>query len=155
MKRWVFILCAILGMHLLPGGGTPLEQLEPVELLLVLPADPGVILLTDTGDMGEGETLALALEDLEEHAEGKIFLETAEQLVVTEKTLWALPELTELLRPAAEVTLGAGRIVPDTAARYLRYHSPHLTLGALRRAEREIPILRGEEGGYCLEYRGK
>ena len=153
MKRWIAILTAAWIMVLFSEAGTRLERLKPVELLYLTGQGNVLTLRTDTGDLGRGQTLSQAIEDLTVSSTGHVFLETTEKIIVTEKTLWTLPELQQIVRPATQVCLGAGRIDPKQAAEYLSAHAPEMTLGAFCRKEGRLPILRGEKGRYWLESR--
>ena len=145
------ILLAALTLVFFAESGTRLEQLKPVELLYLEQKDNMLILKTDGKDLGRGNTLEEAIGDLKNSAAGKIFLETTDKIVITEKTIWALKGLQYHVRPAAQVFLGTGVIEPETAAKYLSAHDPGMTLGALYRGEGKIPVLRGERGRYRLE----
>ena len=150
MKRWMWILSGLLAVQLLGETGVALENLKPVQLLLVEKQENRILLKTDLGDLGRGETVEEALRDMEMRAEGKIFLETAEQLVLTEDTVMLWQELMSSLRPATRVCLGKGEIDPAEAAAYLSYHKGEVTLGRLRADHRKLPVLYAVKGGMKL-----
>lgn len=151
MKRWMAMLAAALTMVLFAESGTRLEQLKPVGLLYLTQTGNQLTLRTDGGDTGRGDTLDAAAEDLCSTSPGRIFLNTTEMIIVTEKTLWTLPQLQKLVRPAAQICLGVGPVAPKEAAEYLQVHDPDITIGEICRGEGRIPVLRGERGRYWLE----
>ena len=151
MKYWawyigVVVLVAILGW--MPFQGTDVARLQPVELISVSQAKSQILVETDTGDSGQGQTLELALEDLYDSTPGEIFLETAEYLLITPEAQPLLPELTQTLRPSCKVCLREGEVDLEEAAAYLSVHEPELTLQDYRTGEKDIPKLKmeGERG---------
>lgn len=124
MKKWILMLLAVLWFAVLPSRGTELGQLHPVSLLAVQTEGKTIQVLTDTMDEGTGETLDAALQNLEDTTPGHIFLDTAENLILTEQTRYLLPQLKQLLRPGVAVCLAKTQIDPKTAADYLNTHIP-------------------------------
>ena len=106
MKRWMWILCGLLAFQMLEKTGSEMETLQPVQLLEVSRQGRWILLRTDTGDRGMGENLLSALQDMQESSRGRIFLETAEQVILKKGTESLVPELQQLLRPAAAVCMG-------------------------------------------------
>lgn len=151
MKYWAWyigavVLVAILGW--MPFQGTDVARLQPVELISVSREENQVLVETDTGDSGRGQTLELALEDLYNSTPGEIFLETAEYLLITPEAQSLLLELTQTLRPSCKVCLREGEADLAEAAAYLSVHEPRLTLQDYRTGEKDIPKLKmeGERG---------
>lgn len=151
MKYWAWyigtvVLVAILGW--MPFQGTDVARLQPVELISVSREESQILVETDTGDSGRGQTLELALEDLYNSTPGEIFLETAEYLLITPEAQSLLPELTQTLRPSCKVCLREGEADLAEAAAYLSVHEPRLTLQDYRTGEKDIPKLKmeGERG---------
>ena len=56
-------------------------RLRPVEVIAIYKLDHGVAIATDTGDMGYGTDVAIALEDMRQTSPGVIYLDTAEYLL--------------------------------------------------------------------------
>lgn len=140
MKRWmVYGLAAVALLSLRPKEMKDVSGLIPVELLYIYKEEGWICAETDTGNYGRGKDLEAALKDLETTAPGRIFLETAGFLVVTEDTVYLLPKLTHVLRPGAEVCLGIG--VDAQAVPYLNAHRPNTTLKDIRAGVGEIPAL--------------
>ena len=149
MKRWIWILGAV-ALLLSAGSRRELARLEPVELLYIYEDGGMIVLAADTGDSGKGKTLEEAEKDLKDKASGQIFLDTAEELVVTAETEKLLPQLRQILRPAMKVCLADGEIDPEQAAAYLRARKIRVTLGSLRDPAVMLPKLERKEGRYRL-----
>ncbi len=149
MKRWILLTAAVAAALMFPSRDTAdVAELLPVELLYVSKDESGIWVQTDTGDLGIGGDLQSALEDLEGTAPGRIFLDTADYLIITKETIDLLPQLWEILRPATEVCLG---INADTrAAAFLSAHKPGVTLNDIRSGEQSLPSLIRTEERYCL-----
>lgn len=144
MKHWVWYAAALLilsAVGLAPFQGTDVAQLQPVELLQISQTDGKVLVQTDTGDSGRGDTLAAAFDDLEATVSGHVFLETAEYLLITPKTAAMLPELTQRLRPACSVCFVYGGADLEKAAKFLSAHKPQVTLQDVRAGEERLPVL--------------
>ena len=144
MKRWLWILLAVLTVHLLGTQGTNLEDLEPVQLLQAEQREGKILLKTDTGSEGQGSTLDQALEDLKQSASGRIFLETAEQVLIVEGAESLLPGLSRVLRPGVRVIRGKKPMEPAQAAAYLRVHKTKTTLADVRAGAKNLPLLQEE-----------
>ena len=145
MKRWAWILCGILLMGTGGKTGEDLETLKPVCLLEVSWKKGSVMLRTDTGDYGTGASLQSALKDMEETSSGRIFLETADFLLLEGNAEALLPEIWEKLRPAVRVCRTEEKLDLRQAAEYLSVHLPETTLGGMER-EGDIPPELIKEG---------
>ena len=124
MKKWIWMLVALLVFTALPSPGAELGELHPVSLLMVSDPEKIIRLSTDTLDHGEGETLDAALQNLEDTTPGHLFLDTVETLILTEQTRYLLPQLKKLLRPGATVCIAEGELNLEAAPEYLHTHTP-------------------------------
>ena len=86
MKKWLYMLLLALAAFLLPGKGTDVGELIPVELVRLTAGDGTFVAAADTGDFGTGATLEEAMADLASSAPGKVFLETADYLLLAPQT---------------------------------------------------------------------
>ena len=137
-----------------PFSKSDVAQLQPVELLFVSMTSEGVRVATETGDLGEGEDLKGAMRDLEESAVGKVFLETAEYLLVTDGARGLLPELTSIMRPGCAVCVAPEEVNMEKAAEYLNIHRPEVTLNDYWADQTDLPRLKEEEGRFKIEWSG-
>lgn len=128
MKKWALMLLALLAFTALPTAGTELGELHPVSLLLIRIDDKQVEILTDTNDRGVGETLDTAMKNLEDTTPGHLFLDTVENLILTEQTRYLIPRLKKCLRPGVTVCLAAGEIEVETLPEFLKTHKPKVRL---------------------------
>lgn len=134
----------------MPFQGTDVAALQPIELLRVSMSQGAVLVQTDTGSMGIGDTPQAAFEDLKRTTAGDVFLETAEHLIVTPEAVALLPGLTAFLRPACNVCVEQGTADLETAAAFLNAHQPGITLQDYRAGETGLPVLVTQEGRMCL-----
>lgn len=148
MKRRIIYGIGLAMLLLLPKNtaGTDIAELEPVGALRAGTERGRLTLETDTGQYGTGVNLKEAVEDMNETASGKVFLETAAYLLVTPSAVKWLPELAEELRPNCCVCLDVTGEELQTAARYLAVHRPDLTLRLYRQGEGRLQVLYIREG---------
>lgn len=144
MKRWLWcagalLLTAVLGG--MPFIGTDIAKLQPVEVLRVQKEGDLVLVELDTGDSGKGATLEMALQDLKESTPGKVFLETADYLLINPEAEALLESLAEHLRPACGVCLENGEVKLEETAEFLGAHEPGLTLQEYRAGNHSLQKL--------------
>lgn len=151
MKRLIFAALAIGCLLLFRGNaGKDLGNLKPVQLVQVTTCNGKVRIRTDTGSMGQGMTVAEAVTDLQNGADGTVFLETADFLLVTALTTRFLPELGDFLRPGTEIARISSYVDGETAAKYLSAHHPAVTLRQAK-GNHKMENLHYREGRYELE----
>lgn len=140
MRRWMILAAAVLAITALTSERSmDVAELKPVELLYVYREDGKIWLMTDTEDLGSGVNLEDALEDLKASADGAIFLDTADYLVIAENATDQLSQLMKVMRPGTEVCVGVNA---DTeAAAFLSAHSPEVTLNDIRCGRGTMPLL--------------
>ena len=103
MKKWLYMLLLALAAFLLPGKGTDVGELIPVELVRLTAGDGVFVAAADTGDFGTGATLEEAMADLTSSAPGKVFLETADYLLLAAQTRESWEKLEAWFRPGTLV----------------------------------------------------
>ena len=150
MKRWMLLLA--LGTLLLwqPFYASDVAQLKPVEVIRVTSAPNGVLVETDTGEIGLGENLDEAFRDLKDTASGDIFLETADRLLVSPLAVQMLPELTDYLRPGCNICVEMGEVELDKVGAFLNIHEPGVTLQDHRAGQMVLPVLYMIDGRMYL-----
>lgn len=155
---WLACLAAVLQFSgLLPFAGTDVSELTPVETLLV-DVKNGQVVLDGGSCRGIGTDWDSALEDLEQGAEGVLFLGTAEQIVLSEAALLVLPEVirSQRLRPAAVVCVCRGSMPSaQEVAAYLAARDVGTTIQKVQAAVVQesgivLPVLEQTEGGLRL-----
>lgn len=152
MKRWKGILAiAALGVLLPKGQGMDVAKLEPVEAFYIYMEADKIHLDADTGASGVGYSFDRALEDLHSTADAAVFLDTADYLLVTERTKNILPELQALFRPSARVVVATGAVDMEKALQFLKARDPEYTLKDSMTGDTAIPKLMNALGRYYLE----
>ena len=155
MKKVALYLALIAAVAFLGKEGSHGENvgdLLPVQLVLAQWTEGELQLVTDTGYTGAGDSVEEALADMNEAASGKIFMDTADYLLIRKNALIHLDELSDYLRPSCAVCLVTGSVDLSEAAEYLSYHIPMLSLAMYRAGERTLPNLTSAEGRMKLEY---
>jgi hypothetical protein len=152
--KWITSLLAILLVAVLdwlPFQGTDVATLEPAEALYVS-LEEQVLVETDGGWFGRGETVEQAIADLKESSPGQVFLQTVDYLLLQEGSEEVLPALYSHLRSGCSVCRIEEKPDIEKASAYLRTHRPGMTLQHYRAGKKEIPILiMKEERAYLYE----
>lgn len=142
MKRWWLYLGALLLVGAIsPFAGTDVGQLQPVQLVMVTAQQGAVEITTDTGDLGRGATVQEAFADMQQTSPKKIFVETAEYLLINRAAETLLPDITNILRPSCAVCLVEDKMDLMAVAEFLNNHLPELTLQDYRTGEHDLPVL--------------
>ncbi len=124
------ILTAIFG---LPFREYKTQQLLPVKTVQAERTAEGVHIVTEVAE-GLGETWTAAVADLRKNASGDVFFDTAEQLVLTEKSLAHEIARSELLRPSAQVYFSKELLAPEGLYEYLTAHPSGMKISDYGRA---------------------
>lgn len=160
MKRiwiWALIAGALALTGIWPLESRDVAELEPARVLLVR-TEKGSVEVACESAAGSGRTLDEALTDMQNTAEGVLFLDTAEQILLHASAHELLPQAAQsgYLRPAAKVYLVEGELPEaERAAEYLQTHSGQATLGRVHAAlagagGTVLPHLQNREGRLCL-----
>lgn len=128
MKRIVVYIAALLAALVVPLKGTDIGKLQPVALVQLYKEGETVIIVTDTGDSGIGDTVEAAFENLEETTSGIVFLDTADFLLVSKSATDAIDTLGVYLKPSVRICYAEQDIDPVEAAKYLAVHKPMVRL---------------------------
>ena len=150
MKKWLYMLLLALAAFLLPGKGTDVGELIPVELVRLTAGDGVFVAAADTGDFGTGATLEEAMADLTSSAPGKVFLETADYLLLAAQTRESWEKLEAWFRPGTLVYGANEEIDPAAAAEFLRSHTGSVPLNRLEKTM-DLEKLVLSEGRVKLE----
>lgn len=161
MKKKVSWLLAAAAAALLfiftPFRSSDVAELIPVEILVI--SKENNQLVVDGGEVqGRGATWTEAWQDLKQGAPGKVFLGTAEYVVLVGGAANQLDIVAEsdLLRPAARVCLCLGEAPEvEKAAKFLTTKEGGVTLqmvcaARLQHREPDLPVLVNTKGGLRL-----
>ena len=122
--KHVLLYIGALALLLLADRGTDIGSLRPVELVQISERNGILILETDTGDLGWGLTLEQAVGKLKETTPGRIYLDTADYLLIEEGAEQYLPQLRNYLKKGTRMVCSAEGVNLQDAAAYLRIHKP-------------------------------
>lgn len=153
MRKWILcalILAAIPVLSFGGLGGEDVGKLRPVQVVEIRNRDNGVQLQTDTEDLGMGEDVYQAVKHMKETSPARVYLDTADYLLIEPGAEIWLPQLQEYLRPSCCLCYIAGEVDLPAAAQYLQLHEPKLTLTHYEAGKRNLPKLIFNEGSMKL-----
>jgi hypothetical protein len=153
MKKWILylaILAAIPVMSYGGFGGEDVGKLYPVQTVMISPEKEGVRILTDGGQLGLGKNIEGAMKNLHNTANVRIFLDTADYLLLEPGMEMWLPQLKQYLRPSCCVCHVSVSVDPAEATAYLQLHQPNLSLTQYEAGERKLPTLIYDDGRMTL-----
>jgi hypothetical protein len=136
MKKWLIPMAALAAVAVfsrLPHPARDIADLKPVRAVYIHMEGRNFHVQTDAGDSGSGPDLTEACADLRAKADGEIFLDTAEFLILAPEVP-ITGGIFDLLRPDCRVTFTDAPPDLEKAAAYLSQHPPKLTLARLRAA---------------------
>ena len=148
MKTASYIILLTLSL-LAPLERADVGKLRPVEVVAVRQSEAGYLIRTDTGDRGQGNTLAEALADMKARAPGVIYLDTAEYLLL-ESEIEERAYLGAVLKPGVRVCAAEPGIDLEGSGQYLDVHHPAAFLSD-EAAYPRLEILCVEDAQYHLK----
>lgn len=140
------------------GEAQDVSELTPVQALVIDTQNGEITVTADTGDTGRGGSLDAALSDLRAGCAGKLFTQTAEHIILTQKAWFLMPQVcvSAQLRPAAKLYRAVGQEIPaQRALSFLQAHPGELTLSLARAAllenrQVQAAVLVQTGGGFRL-----
>lgn len=150
---------SVVSLCMLPRTGTDAAKLLPAQVLMIAQKDGRITVESDNGASGSGATLPDALAAMREGAEGTLFLDTAEHIILLQSAQALLPAVVQQrqFRPAAKLYLARmDALDAESCVDFLQAHPGSVTLAdahaALLRGETLSPalLLPGENGGIIL-----
>lgn len=127
MKSIIYVFIILVALSI-PSERMDVGKLKPVGLLCVYEESGKVIIMTDTDDYGIGENVDETIENLEGTTAGKIYLDTADYLLVKEGGEHLIGEMGPYLDPSVKLCRFLGKIEPKQAHEYLQTHEPEITI---------------------------
>ena len=150
---------SVISLCMLPRTGMDAAKLLPAQVLVIAQEEGQITVESDNGVSGSGATLPNALASMRENAEGTLFLDTAEHIVLLQSAQALLPAAARQrqFRPAAKLYLADMDVLAaEDCVDFLQVHPGSVTLAdahaALLRGEALDPaiLLPGENGGIIL-----
>ena len=150
MRRWILYIAILALVVAAPAKPVNIGDLLPIRVVAVYREDNRFRIATDTGDLGFGDTVSLALHSMRDTASGIIYLDTAEYLLVETETMGYLEELKGYLKPKTQVCVCDQKVDLEQVPEYLAVHKSRVNLKESA-GNREIPRLVEEKGKLMLE----
>ena len=150
MKEILLYILLLGAALILPVEGTDVGKLLPVELVQLDKMGDTVVISTDAGATGTGETVKAAIRDMEKTAAGIVFLDTADYLLVTESAMEEVESIKEHLKPSVGVCIQHVEMNLKDAAAYLSVHKPEHQLRSCQDPQ-SLQILTEESGKVILK----
>ena len=122
MKRIILYGIILIGVFLIPVKPIDISDLEPIEVVYLSKKEEKVTLQTDTKDIGSGQSVQEALEDMKNKSSGIVYLDTAEYLLVSEDSVDQIPDMKPYLHHSVRVGIWEGEGDISEASRYMRAH---------------------------------
>ena len=123
IKR-IALYIAATALLLLGDRGVDIGQLRPVEVVQLYEKGGLLFLKTDTGDAGWGLTVDGAIAKLKKTTPGRIYLDTADYLLLEVGTEEYADSLKPYLKKRTAMVYGPEEMDLQAAAGYLRIHRP-------------------------------
>ena len=121
-----------------------------METVFIQKLENGIVIETDSGDRGAGATMKQAAEDLKEKADGVIYLDTADYLILNREAEALLYQLQSNQKQEVALCGTEGRIDVEEITPFLRAHKPQLRLSDWR-AGMTLPGLEEAEGSFKIK----
>ena len=134
MNKWLALdaaLAAVAVLSRLPHPATDIAGLKPVRAVYLCQDQGNLTIETDTGDTGTGGDLAEAYRDMRSKADGEIFLDTAEFLIL-DPAVQVTEAFYGIFRPACGVVRTESKPDMEAVCGYLSTHGCETTLAYLR-----------------------
>ena len=138
MKRSFLYMLVLAVILVLPARSTDVGKLRPVQTVAVYRNQESCIIKTDTEDIGNGTTIIEALEDLKSTTPAVLYLDTAQYLLVNDKTL--IEELRPYLKRSVCLYGFIGDPPMETVSKYLSAQPDSVKLGKWKDGE-IVPVL--------------
>ena len=143
MKRITLYMLLLVAALIAPVEKMDVAQLRPVEVVCLQRQDDQVILQTDTEDIGIGTDAMQALEELKRTSPAKIYLDTADYLLIGEGAEVDVEDLRQVLKPTVRVCLIRQNISLEDVGKFLQIHGNVPKLKQWKKGM-ELPILDSE-----------
>lgn len=148
-RLWIYGLLVAVAL-VIPGNRCDLGSLQPVETVSLYKEEGRIVVETDTGAVGKGDTLSAALDDMKDTTAGVIYLDTANYLLVRRETEELIPQIRKYLKGSVRVCRVQAAVKVEEATSYLNVHMPKVKLAGWKTGE-TLPFLRISDGRLLLD----
>ena len=150
MRKIILYSLLLVAALLFPVRGTDVGKLLPVELLQLYKEEEMLVITSDAGAAGVGTTVEEAIGNMKATANGNVYLDTADFLLVCGLTPEEVVILKEYLKPTIRICKIDVPTDPKTAAEFLRVHKPQQHLKEWT-GENRVQLLSEENGRFILK----
>lgn len=150
MKKLVLYALLLGATLIFPVEGADVAKLLPVEVVQLDREGEAVVITTDAGTAGIGTTVEAAVENMKKTAEGVVFLDTANYLLVSAAAHSEIENLKGHLKPSVRLCTQDVKIDLKEAAVFLGVHKPKLHLKDYGKGS-ELELLAEEDGRFILK----
>ena len=140
MKRIIIYIVILAAVIAAPVKQQNIGTMKPVRVVSVYKEDDWTIVETDTEDRGIGGTVEQAVQNLKDTANGIIYLDTAEYLLLSKDVLDVVEEIRQELKPSARLCMVTRVGDLSEAAKYLDVHGELPKLKNWKNGQ-ELPLL--------------
>lgn len=147
--KWLVYAAVIAASLLVPLERTDVGKLQPIEVVAIYIENNQITLKTELGDMGKGQTITEALNDMKQTTAGIVYLDTAEYLLVGRNAQTYIPDMNAYLKDNVRICAIEGDMDLKEAAGYLDSHRPSMEIDQWSR-NCELEILKVEGGRLIL-----
>jgi len=140
VKRIVLYIGMIALVFAAPVEHLNVGELIPVQVVAISQENGWTVIETDTGDKGIGANAQKALKNLKDTASGKIYLDTAEYLLLGRDTANAAEDLRGELKPSVKLCETAKPLDLEETAKFLNNHGKLPRLKDWNK-DTELPVL--------------
>ena len=140
MKRILLYIAIIAAVFVAPVKPLDVGELIPVQVVSLSKENGWTVIETDTGNRGMGSTAQSALRNLKDTANGRIYLDTADFLLLGKDTASAAEDLRGELKASVQVCEIAKSVNLTEVGQYLGVHGKLPKLKDWRK-DAELPVL--------------
>ncbi len=128
MKRLALYILILSGLTYAPVKRADVGKLAPVEVVMLDSNGSSLMVTTDMGEYGEGESVDQALEAMKKSSKSYVYLDTARYLLVTESGSEYIEDVARHLKDSVRVCMAPYDTDLKEAAKYLKTHNDQPTL---------------------------
>ena len=149
MRRTILYIGILAALFFVPVEQMEVGKLIPVQVVSIYKEDANYVIETDTENKGLGSTAQAALQNLKDTADGTIYLDTAQYLLITQDTRDAVEILRKHLKPSVEMSAMETPVKVKEVAQFLESHGrlPKLKQWKMHK---ELPVLSIFEDSYIF-----
>jgi len=140
MKRILLYALILAAVLVLPTAGMDVADLQPVQTIAVYRNGNSWVIETDTEDIGAGDSVEKAFENLIQTTPAVIYLDTAEYMLLTKDTQEEVEALRTELKDSVQLCMCAKQVDLAEAGKYLSVHGKLPKLEHWKK-NTELPVL--------------